>query len=254
MTKTILVIPDSHYPDTDMRIWRAILRIIKDNPPDEIIHIGDLLDYPQPSRWTKGTKDEFEGSVLDDSKRAVKNLLEPLREVYNGPIGIHEGNHDLRPRAYLKKYAPALAESKAFNFENLLEFDRLEITRLPDFYGFAPGWLSTHGHLGGIRLNQNAGYTALNGAKRIGKSIVMGHTHRAGIGNFTTGLAGDTHLTTGIEVGHIMDPKKVTYLKGATGNWQQALGMLTIDGKHVTPTLMPISAGKIIYNKEVYKI
>lgn len=254
MTKNVLILPDTHFPDTDTKLWKAILRIVEAEQPDEIIHIGDLMDYPQPSRWTKGSKAEFEGSVFRDSERAVRDYLEPLREVYAGPIKVHEGNHDLRPRVYLEKYAPALAESRAFHFETLLEFDRLGIEKLPNFYDVAPGWITTHGHMGGIRLNQNAGMTALNAARRAGKSVVMGHTHRAGICSATTGLEGRTNTLTGIEVGHIMDPKKVTYLKGGTGNWQQSLAGLTIDGRHVTPKLYPVSAGKITIDKEVYKI
>lgn len=254
MSERILVIPDTHYPDHDKKLWKTILKIVEDTQPDEIIHIGDLMDYPQPSRWTKGTRAEFEGSVYEDSERAVRDIIEPLREVYDGRIGIHEGNHDLRPRAYMEKYAPALAGSRMFNFENLLRFDDYGIERLPDFYEVAPGWYTTHGHLGGIRLNQIAGNTAGNATKRIGKSIIMGHTHRAGKVPHTTGLGGQTNVLQGIEVGHIMDPRKVTYLKGATGNWQQGLGWLATDGKHVTADTALVSAGKIAVEGRTYKI
>lgn len=238
----------------DKRLWKTILQIVKDTQPDEIIHIGDLMDYPQPSRWTKGTRAEFEGNVYDDSRRAIRDILEPLREVYDGPIRVHEGNHDLRPRAYMEKYAPALAETDMFNFEQLLRFEDYGIEKLPDFYDVAPGWVTTHGHLGGIRLNQVAGNTASRGSQRIGKSVIMGHTHRAGFVPHTTGLEGTTSTIAGVEVGHIMDTKKVTYLKGATGNWQQGLTWLTIDGKHVTPHISLVSAGKICINERIYKI
>lgn len=254
MPENILILPDTHYPDTDKRIWKTLLEIVRETQPDEIVHIGDLMDYAQPSRWTKGTRAEFEGSVYDESDRAVRDIIEPLREVYDGPIKIHEGNHDLRPRVYMEKYAPALAKTDMFNFEKLLRFEEFGIERAPDFYDVAPGWITTHGHLGGIRLTQIAGNTAINGAKKIGKSVVMGHTHRAGISHFTTGLEGKTSTLTGMEVGHVMDPKKVTYLKGATSNWQQGIGWLTIDGKHVSPQFLPVSAGRITVNERTYKI
>lgn len=252
--ENVLIIPDTHFPDTDMRVWKTILRIIAAEKPDRIVHIGDLMDYPQPSRWTKGTKSEFEGSVYEASKNAVKKIIEPLREVFDGPIGVHEGNHDLRPRAYMEKYAPALADTDYFNFEKLLRFDEFEIERLPDFHTVAPGWITTHGHLGGIRLNPNAGMTALKAAERLGVNVVMGHTHRAGICNLTRGREGVADVTTGMEVGHIMDPKKVTYLKGATGNWQQGVGWLTIDGKHVVPKFLPVSARKMSVHEKVYAV
>lgn len=254
MTEQILIIPDTHYPDHDRRLWRTILRMIQDVQPDEIVHTGDLMDFPQPSRWTKGTRAEFEGCVYKDAAGAIKNILEPLREVFDGPIRIHEGNHDARPRLYMEKYAPALAETDIFTLGSLLSFADYDIEQLPPFYEVAPGWLTTHGHLGGIRLTQNPGITALNAAKRIGKSIVMGHTHRAGISSHTTGVEGETHTITGVEVGHIMDPKRVTYLKGATGNWQAGLAMLRVDGKHVTPQLIPVAARKFTIDGKVYKV
>lgn len=254
MTENILVLPDTHYPDHDVRLWKVILRIVKEIQPDEILHIGDLMDYPQPSRWTKGTRAEFEGNVYEDSEKAVRDILEPLRDVYDGTIRVIEGNHDLRPRVYMEKYAPALSKTELFNFDKLLKFDDLGIEVAPNFYEFAPGWIAAHGHLGGIRLNQNAGMTALNAAKKIGKSLVMGHTHRAGICSYTVGIEGKTSTITGVEVGHAMDTKKVTYLKGATGNWQQGIALLKVDGKHVTPQLVPVSAGKLTIDERTFKI
>lgn len=253
-TERVLVIPDTHFPDADQRIINTVIQAVKEIQPDRIIHIGDVMDYPQPSRWTKGTRFEFEGSVFKDSEYAVKNFVEPLRKVYDGPIGFHEGNHDERPRVYLEKYAPALAETEKFNFESLLRFDEFGIEKLPDFYKVAPGWYTTHGHRGGINLSQIAGNTPLNAAKKSHNNLVMGHTHRAGISNFTGGFMGKGYTVTGMEVGHLLDPKKVTYLKGGTGNWQQSLGWLTIDGRHVTPSLIPVDHGKFVMEGRVFKI
>lgn len=570
MTERILVLPDTHWPDTDRRIWKTVLNAVREVKPDKIIHIGDLMDYPQPSRWTKGTRFEFEGSVFKDSEDAVENFIKPLRQVYDGPIGVHEGNHDCldtktravtneglkyldeltgdeqvltvdddgnsvwqsinkivrydhsgsmfriegpsisalitrnhrivgldkrkqrwvettpetmsadrvycyaagkgyepaletysteeirlaawcltdsyydskydtwalyqsgdaakvtqqllddldieyrlvarqrdtteiagvelsappkksyefhfksrtasslvpdknrvpewvwdlsesqfrvflnelvfcdgtdyqrgsskvlyvcrkelredlmilcamngiranayeyrpghwrlnisdesltgvyrskiteehyegevwclqvpnerffierdgkihltgncRPRKYMEKYAPALAETEEFHFEKLLRFDEFEIERLPDFNKIAPGWVTTHGHLAKIRLSQIAGNTPLNAAKKLGQNIVMGHTHRAGISSFTMGLDGSSSTLTGMEVGHILNPKKATYLEGYAGNWQQSLGWLTIDGRHVTPSLVPIQQSKFTIEGRVFKI
>ena len=154
----------------------------------------------------------------------------------------------------MEKYAPALSQTDMFNFEKLLRFEEYGINKLPDFYDVAPGWKTTHGHLGGIRLNQIAGNTAGNGSKRISESIVMGHTHRAGLIPNTTGLGGKINTIVGMEVGHIMDLNKVTYLKGAAGNWQHALGWLTIEGKHVSPHVALVSAGRLTINGRTYKI
>src|SRR5690606_40528595 len=91
---------------------KNVLGFIKEFRPDEVIQIGDLMDFPQPSRWSKDTRAEFEGSVFRDAEYGIKNFVKPLRDVYDGPVKVIEGNHDERPRVYLEKYAPALAESR----------------------------------------------------------------------------------------------------------------------------------------------
>jgi predicted phosphodiesterase len=239
--KKIVVISDTQLPYDDRSALKAVIKFVGDFQPDEVIHIGDLLDLPQPSRWNKDTAGEFQGCVFKDSEDAKRRLLEPLRAVYDGPIGVHEGNHDERARTYLAKYAPALAASKAFHMETLLDFDGFGVKRLPDFNKVAPGWITTHGHLGGIRLAQTAGITALGAARKFSSSVVMGHTHRLGISTDTGGVGGSvTRRVTGLEVGHLMDMKKAHYLKGGTANWQQGFGMLTVEGSHVKPEIIPI--------------
>src|SRR5690606_35968545 len=115
----------------------------------------------------------------------------------------------------------------AFNVERLLDFDGFGIEKTPPFYDVAPGWVATHGHLGGIGLSRIAGNTALNAAKRFGKSLIMGHTHRLGIGSHTSGYDGQiTQQVTGFEVGHLMDMRQAGYLKMATANWQMGFGLL----------------------------
>ncbi|MGW1739992.1 metallophosphoesterase [Nocardia sp. NPDC001965] len=254
----MVVVSDTQIPYDDRKALKAVVKFIGDYKPDEVIHIGDLMDYPTPSRWNKGTADEFSREVKSDGEQAKRRFLGPLREVYDGPIGVHEGNHDLRPREYLTKYAPALAEfSDSLHFEKLLDFDGFGIELLPEFYDVAPGWITTHGHRGGIGLSRIAGNTALNAAKKMLKSVVMGHTHRLGIGSQTYGVAGDKKnevIVTGMEVGNLMNMKLATYLKGGTANWQQGFGMLSIDGQHVKPEIVPITRGRFSVDGRVWEV
>lgn len=255
MSKSYVVISDTQLPYEDKSAVKALVNFIGAYKPDEVVHIGDVMDYPQPSRWTKGTAAEFEGSVFKDSEYAKRTFLEPLRNVYDGPIGFLEGNHDLRARAYLSKYAPALAESGAFDFESLLDFEKFEISRLPDFYEFAPGWIMTHGHLGRLSISRIAGNTALNAAKKLGKSVIMGHTHRLGKGSHSVGYDGKVVKTlTGVEVGNLMDMKKADYLKGGAGDWQQGFGVVHVDGNHVDVQLSHINGKKFTVDGRTYSI
>jgi predicted phosphodiesterase len=237
--RRLVVISDTQIPYHNRKQVAALVRYIGATQPDEVIHIGDLMDYPQPARWSKDSRAEFEGSILKDSD-AGNRFLGSLRDVYPRPIHVHEGNHDLRPRAYLAKYAPALADSDAFTLPVLLDFADFGVALAPDFYEFTPGWVSTHGHLG-FSLSRYAGGTAINAAKRIGKSVVMGHTHRAGIVSESTGYAGRVKTLTGVEVGNLMDMSQAHYLKYGAGNWQSAFGLIEIDGRKVTPHIIPVS-------------
>jgi predicted phosphodiesterase len=243
-------------PYDDRRALKAVIGAIGDLQPDEVIHIGDLMDYPTPARWSKGTAEEFAQQVKRDNEQAKKRFLGPLRDVYDGPVYVHEGNHDLRPREYLTKYAPALAEfDQQFGIWNMLEFDAFDVRMLPEFYRVAPGWYTTHGHRGKISLSQNAGSTAINGAKRVYESLIMGHTHRLGLVYYTTGVGGNvSRVLGGMEVGHLMDQREADYLKGGTGNWQQGFGMLTVEGKYVKPEPVPIIHGRFSVDGHVWKV
>ncbi|MDV6975289.1 metallophosphoesterase [Mycobacterium intracellulare] len=255
MSKRVCVISDTQMPYDDRKALKALIRYIGDTQPDEVIHIGDLMDFPQPSRWNKGTAGEFEGSVFEDCEQAKKRFLEPLREVYDGPVGVHEGNHDERARTYLAKYAPALAESGAFNIETLLDFDGFGIELLPEFNKIAPGWITTHGHRGQISMSQIGGRTAHNAAIKFDVSVVMGHTHRQGITSSSRGFGGDVNrVLVGVEVGHLMNQKLAGYLKGGTGNWQLGFALLTIEGRHVKPELVPIQGGRFTVDGEVWEV
>lgn len=244
-SKTYVIIPDVQIPFEDGKSLRAVISFIGDYQPDEVVQIGDLMDYPQPSRWNKDTRGEFEGSVYEDSEYAKKRFLQPLRDVYAGPLGVIEGNHDERPRVYLEKYAPALAGTNAFDFDQLLDFAAFDTVKLPEFYDFCPGWTMTHGHRGGIRLSPIVGRSAFNASKRFGKNVIMGHTHKLAALHETVGYGGrELSRTVGIEVGNLMDMRRAQYLRGATANWQQGLVVLHVTGRTVEYDVIPIRQGR----------
>ena len=91
--------------------------------------------------------------------------------------------------------------------------------------------------------------------RRNGKTAITQNTHRQGIISHTSGYGGNTDkILTGVEVGHLMDQKKAQYLKGGTGNWQKGFAMLTIDGQHVHPDIIPITRGKFTIDGHTWEI
>lgn len=217
----IIAMGDLHFPLTDMEAFHAVLDYIEYEKPVKVILMGDVLDLPQPSRWSAGTREEFAGGVVRDAVLARKRLIEPLRKVFKGPIEALEGNHDLRAQKYLVDRVPALPETgEAWSYKNLLQMDAYDI-RLKPPWEVEQGLTFIHGHEGGVRLNQVAGMTALNAAKKTHSSLIMGHTHRLAAIPTTVGHGPLAHTVWGVETGHLIDVKKVDYMGDRVANWQQ---------------------------------
>lgn len=104
-------------------------------------------------------------------------LLDRLREIYEGPIGIHGG-----------EFGPHHG-----------------VTELPAHYEIAPGWVSL-AEPDSRDESHIAGNTALWAARRLGKSVAVGSTGRMGMLTESKGYRGKiTSQLTGLEVGTLAD-------------------------------------------------
>ncbi|MFD9792316.1 hypothetical protein ACFWXK_15350 [Streptomyces sp. NPDC059070] len=252
--KRIVLISDLQMPLENRRANRNLIRFIHDSQPDEVINIGDINDYTAPGRWSAGQRAEYGMTVRQEAAYTRRHHIEPVRTGYDGPYTLLGSNHGERPQKYLVDRAPALYDEESFREDKLLRLADYGMTFEATRYDFAPGWSAIHGHARGISLARYAGGTAINAARKYGRSIVMGHTHRAGIVSETTGPAG-TKTVTGVELGHLMDITKAAYLgPERLANWQSAFGLFYIDGPIVTPHLIPVSrTGSFIVEGEHYK-
>lgn len=235
--KSVLILPDLQVPYHDPKFIRVMESFIQDFQPDEIGQIGDLMDQPQPSRWNKGLAGEYERTLQNDIDQ-TKDILSRLSINW-----VKMGNHDERIEAYVERYAPALRSLSSLRYEELLGLDHNGIVLHREPFEISPGWVIAHGHEGS--LSSVAGRTAYGLARRFDRSVVCGHTHRAGIVSETVGLGRKHRTFTGMEIGHGMDLKYASYVKSP--NWQQAFGILYIEGKRVQPELIPVHNGFFVY-------
>ncbi|MER7208486.1 metallophosphoesterase [Streptosporangium sp. NPDC000239] len=255
LTKRIVVISDTQLPFEDKRALRNVIAFVGDYQPDAVYQIGDLMDYPTPSRWNRGTRGEYEQLVIKHSDYGKRNFLEPLRAVYSGPVGVLEGNHDERPRTYLAQQAPALAEfTDTFHFATLLDFDNFEVDLIKPFHKIGPDTVLVHGHeIKG--MSQIAGTTAYGHAAKAGTNVVMGHTHRLGIRRHTSQYIGGKPIRRwGFEVGNLMDVKQAGYLgAGGVANWQSGFGILYVGQYDVSPHAIDVFGdGSFVVEGERY--
>lgn len=245
MTTLIPVISDTQVPYHDKRAVSAVATFLADRDLDSV-SVGDLSDSTQVGQWVRGLAGEHDGQLARHRDAAVNVMLD-LRVKH-----LSRSNHDQRLENYVRKHSPALASLPELRTERFLRLDDHGIEYHREPYLCAPGWLLVHGDEGS--LVKSPGGTALGLARRFARSVVCGHTHKLGLGHDHGSYMGKIVAPLfGLEVGHLMDMGKATYLKAGSGNWQQAIGILVIDGNSVTPFPVPIINGKLYWDGKVYK-
>jgi hypothetical protein len=243
--KKIVVISDLQVPYHDERAVRNVALFIRRFKPDQVITIGDEIDLPQISRWTEGTPGWFEQSLGSDRDATVE-ILWDLQVT-----DMIRSNHTDRLYNVIMKKIPAFLALPELKFEKFMKLDELGIKFHRKPLEFAPDWIAIHGDEGSVK--PTPGLTALDAARKHGKSVVCGHTHRAGQSAFTEASGGVLgRVLRGVEVGNLMQFSKAGYMKG-TGNWQQAFAVFYVDKKAVTNTIVHIEKdGSFVFEGKRY--
>lgn len=247
MVNTIVAVSDLQVPYHHKRAVSALAKFIKAWRPDQVICVGDEIDMPQVSRWSKGTAGEYAGG-LHKQRDETRRVLESLKVQH-----VMRSNHSDRLGNYLRQYAPGLADEPVLQLAQYMGYAELGITYHHKMWEFAPGWLLAHGDEGG--LSQEPGKTALKLAQRTGKSVCCGHTHRAGIQPHTEAHSGK-HVRTvyGMEVGCLMELAQAAYLRSGGANWQLAFGIFYVEGRSVSPHLVYMRPdGSFVWDKKEWK-
>lgn len=231
--KNYVIVPDLQIPHQDRRFVKNLLAYVKDRKPYGVVFIGDNVDCTAPATWSKGTQEEFAGTLQREFDEWFA-IGRDLRVDFSGWVGVHFGNHEKRINSYLRNKAPAFSSLRSLELPNLMRLSELEFKALPDHFDIAPGWVTHHGDYASI--SDIAGRTAANYAGKIGKSVIMGHTHRAGIIPESYGYNGRLKTRYGVEVGHGMLETKAHYTNGVM-NWQKAFAELEVydNGRFIVP-------------------
>ena len=232
-------------PYHDERAVRNVASFIRRFKPDQVITIGDEIDLPQISRWTEGTPGWFEQSLGSDRDATVE-ILWDLQVT-----DMIRSNHTDRLYNVIMKKIPAFLALPELKFEKFMKLDELGIKFHRKPLEFAPDWIAIHGDEGSVK--PTPGLTALDAARKHGKNVVCGHTHRAGQSAFTEASGGVLgRVLRGVEVGNLMQFSKAGYMKG-TGNWQQAFAVFYVDKKTVTNTIIHIEKdGSFVFEGKRY--
>ena len=254
MTKTTLIIPDIQYPYHDALMLKKLISVAKDIQPDQIVQIGDGIDFPQVSQWSKGNAGEYATDLQQHIDGYRSEVLVPLRDVApNAEITWLEGNHDLRVRDFIKRYAFPLTSLTALEVPQLFKLDDLAVSYVNGPIRVATNTYAIHGH-------ESGGYSATPSAwdlkfqKRYGsdKNFVFGHTHQPFIIHRAFGYEGKVSPRFTMNVGSIMDPVAASYVKDGAVSWVMSFAILRDDGKRVWPELVTATDRKFYVNGKRY--
>lgn len=252
MVKTTVVLPDIQYPFHDELMLSKIIKVIKEVQPAAIFQIGDGIDFPTVSRWSKGTASEYAPVLQEHIDGFVNHVLKPLREVApDSEITWLEGNHDLRLREFVNQYAAPLSTLRALTTQNLFGLDAMDITYVRGPVRVATNTYAVHGH-------ESAGYSGTPQAwdnkfvKRYGsdKNIIFGHTHQPYLLTRAYGFDGKVTPRFSMNVGSIMDPTHAKYVKDGAVSWTMSFALLHDDGKRTYPELVLADNRQFWFNGE----
>jgi len=243
--KKIVVVSDIQSPFHDVGAVNALKRFIYAYQPDRVVSVGDEIDFQSISRWSKGTELEWERSIGRDRDITVK-ILEDLTV-----DTIVRSNHSDRLYNKIRFSAPGFLGLPELEIEKFLHLDELGIDYYHEPVEIAPNWLLMHGDEGNVQ--PTAGATALGLAKRSGMSVVCGHTHRMGLLHYTQAWVNGSKAVWGMEVGHLMNEKHAKYIRGGLFTWQKGFGILHVDGKNVTPQIVPMIKNSFTFGGKVWR-
>jgi len=234
--KRYLVISDLQVPYHHEAAVKNVIKLARKEKFDEVLVVGDELDFQSISKWAEGTPLAYSEDLHLD-REICKEILWDIGE-YSSEMHIIRSNHTDRLYNTLLK-VPGLLNLPELQYPAFMGFAEMGMTYHRKAYEFYPDWVLCHGDEG--NMSQHAGITSLNLAKKFGKSVLAGHSHRLGMSAYSEGVNGHYRALYGVEVGNLMDRRKASYIRYSAANWQMGFAILETVGKNLTPTLIPVN-------------
>lgn len=239
-----MVLPDLQIPYHDKVFVKKLLAVAEDRQPDTIVMIGDWMDFPEVSRWTKGLAGEY-ADTLQASIDGGRALISAFRDACpEARILWKTGNHDERIEDFVHRYAPPLRNLRSTRLEGLFDLESLdvEVHRRPVLV-LKDRVVVMHGHE--EAYSTVPGKWGMEQLKKQGTSVLYGHTHQPFLGTRTIGAGKKAKTFFAMNVGHGCDPRQMHYAKSGYFDWCRAFGWIEADDRHVYPSLVPSLDGSV---------
>jgi len=172
-----VVMNDLQIPFEDKPVlWDLVVPFVRDLKPYGIVLNGDIVDNHEISDFSKDPK--YRRMDLEAERKGLGRLLTALAPVTKERWYL-EGNHEDRYRRYVWSRVPELAAAGGMpSFAEAFHLADHGFQHKPyGGYVMLGKLLVTHGFV----VAQDSGVSAKRHFTRLGTSVLIGHTHRAGV-------------------------------------------------------------------------
>lgn len=236
----VLFCPDTHIPYHHEKSWQCFLAVAEGWRPDVCVVLGDFGDFASVSTYVKDPRTALSlADEVDGVNDALDSLDKALKRGGCKTKYYLLGNHEDRLFRYTQKLAPELWPY--VSIADMLKLEKRRWREVP--YKSSLGF-------GKLRVSHDVGRAGVNAARQsvqdVGKSIVIGHTHRLAIA-YQGNQTGERHL--GATLGWLGDPEAIDYRHRdlVRRDWQHGFGFARFDAMgNFWLTPVPIIGGKCI--------
>jgi hypothetical protein len=291
-SKTAVIIPDSQHgfrakrvknkttgiyetkliPMHDRRACDAALIACQQIQPDEIILMGDMVDFAGFGKYSLENNAKF---LVQPTLQELSWWLQSIRLACpTARLTYTAGNHEARLKRAIQDHLPEAEGLRpaddpdgppVLSVPRLLGLDKMDIEYIEDYGN--PYWLFDkikchHGHI--VRPKGGQTTSAILSSESH-HSHIVGHIHRRELCSKTTSVPKklkNGKVESVPHTIHAMSPgclcslniNDVPAVRGKTAlDWQHGIGRVDLIGEDVFMTIIPIEKGKFILDGNVFQ-
>lgn len=215
--KRLLVLPDLHVRPKgengeDPLTLRAVERYMKEQAWDEVIQLGDFMDFNVISSHNKDNLRAVAGSSVRKDYDAGNRVLDRWQKAHSGKWTILEGNHDFRVERYIDAH-PEL--------EGSLEMPiglHLKERGIKWIKSWSEGLLHSVGKANFLHGLYTSDHHAKAMVSNFGMNVFYGHLHDFQL--YSRVLHGDNKTIVGQSLGCLCSYRQY-WMKRRPNRWQQ---------------------------------
>jgi hypothetical protein len=196
---------------------KAVETYMGEHPWDEVVYLGDLMDWDFISKHNiDNPRSKEKRRIHDEYLYASEFLDRHQRLAPKAKFTLIEGNHDYRIEAYIDKHPE---EEGTLEVQTGLQLIKRKIKWVRYW---SKGELHKIGHAIFIHGRYTTQYHARKHVDAYGTNVFYGHTHD--VQYISKELLGDNKTIAGQSLGCLCRYDQ-SYMQGKPNKWQQAFGV-----------------------------